>query len=104
MSQDPPVTHGILPKKAHPTRIELYVPDKDLSWVREVQHALMRDGSSISAWVLAQLRAWWGIHKPGNPQTGMEKFVEPPLQPSPRPPDVKELRWERLNTMTNEQL
>lgn len=71
---DPPVTHGILPRKANPTRKELYVPADDLPWVEEASAALKRDGSSLSAWTLDQLKAWWGIHKPGNPQTGMERF------------------------------
>ncbi len=44
--------------------------------MKEVQAALIRDGSSISAWTLSQLRAWWDMHSPGNPQTGMERFVE----------------------------
>jgi len=73
---DPPITHGILPRKANPNRKEIYVPMKDLPWVEEAAAALLRDGSSLSAWTLDQLKAWWGIHKPGNPQTGIQRFSD----------------------------
>jgi hypothetical protein len=76
LDSPPPTTHHILPQRANPTRIEIYVPERDLLWVRQVQAALIRDGSSISSWTLSQLRAWWDLHSPGNPQTGMERFVE----------------------------
>ncbi len=41
-----------------------------------MQEALKRDGSSFSAWTLDQARQWWKEHKPGNPQLGLERFVQ----------------------------
>lgn len=44
--------------------------------MKEMQEALKRDGSSLSAWTLQEMRQWWDKHRPGNPQTGLERFGE----------------------------
>ncbi len=80
------------------------MPEKDLFWVQEASAALERDGSSLSAWTLAQLRAWWDMHKPGNPQLGMERYVtlpEAPIIPRAGPKVTFE---EKLTTSSTEEL
>jgi hypothetical protein len=74
MERDPPLTHGIHPKRVHPRRVELYVPEEKLELVEKVKQQLDLDGSSLSAWVLEQVENWWMQHKPGNPQTTLERY------------------------------
>lgn len=85
--KDPPVTHGIRPRRATPGAKNIYVPPVDRPWVEMAAATLQRDGSSLSAFVLEELRKWWEKHAPGNPQTGLERYVESaPVLPGPDVP------------------
>lgn len=87
MARDPPLTHGIHPKRVHPRRVELYVPEEKLELVDKVKQQLQLDGSSLSAWVLESIENWWKAHAPGNPQTTLERY-DVVAQKRPRYEDV----------------
>jgi hypothetical protein len=74
LTRDPPLTHGVHPKRVHPRRVELYVPAAKLELVETVKGQLDLDGSSLSAFCLEKIEEWWLAHKPGNPQTTLERY------------------------------
>jgi hypothetical protein len=79
---DPPLTHGVHPKRVHPRRVELYVPAEKLELVETVKAQLDLDGSSLSAFCLEKITEWWQAHKPGNPQTLLDRYhVKPVSRP-----------------------
>ncbi len=61
----------------------------------EIQQALARDGSSLSAFVLELLEKWWEKHKPGNPQLTLDRLVKPePVRPGYFDVAVGEQWWD----------
>jgi hypothetical protein len=71
---NPSLKYGVHPKPLLPNRVDLYVPAGKKELLLKIQQALARDGSSLSAFVMELLEKWWDDHKPGNPQTSLERY------------------------------
>jgi len=92
---NPSLKYGVHPKPLLPNRVDLYIPAGKKEMLLEIQQALARDGSSLSAFVLELLEKWWEKHKPGNPQLTLDRLVKPePVRPGYFDVAVGEQWWD----------
>lgn len=61
--------------KAFPHQIKLYIPNYFIHTFSELQEILRREGSTVSEWFRREAERYVNLHRPGNPQQQIERYI-----------------------------